>query len=82
MVASKGKVAEHRDVLLQLEGHLTGFDRERVVNIAAEVGNQVAASLPFTLDVARERGLVTKGDRIVMLGTSAGVSFGGLVLDV
>lgn len=65
--------------------HMTricGFRPDQVVNIAAQFGNQIAASIPFTLDHARETGLVRQGDRIAILGTSAGVSFGGLILDV
>lgn len=65
--------------------HLTrlcGFRADQVVTLAAEVGNQIAASIPFVLDHAREAGLVRAGDRIAVLGTSAGVSFGGLVLDL
>lgn len=59
-----------------------GFAPDQVVNIAADVGNQIAASIPFVLDHAVENGLVKQRDRIALLGTSAGVSFGGIVLDV
>lgn len=59
-----------------------GFETDQVVNIAADVGNQIAASIPFVLDHAIESGMVKSGDRIALLGTSAGVSFGGIVLDV
>lgn len=45
----------------------------QVVDIAAQYGNQIAASIPFTLDLARETGRVRPGDRIMILGTSAGV---------
>ncbi|TRD15791.1 3-oxoacyl-ACP synthase III family protein [Palleronia caenipelagi] len=58
----------------------TGFDRNRVMRIVEDYGNQVAASIPFTFDVARERGLAPAGTRVLMLGTSAGVSFGGAAL--
>ena len=61
---------------------LTGFAPDRVVNIAAEVGNQIAASIPFSLDMARRRGRIAPGGRLLMLGTSAGLSFGGLALVV
>lgn len=61
---------------------LCGFEQGQVVDIAAQYGNQIAASIPFTLDLARQTGRVRPGDRILILGTSAGVSFGGLVLDV
>ncbi|MFN3824060.1 MAG: 3-oxoacyl-[acyl-carrier-protein] synthase III C-terminal domain-containing protein [Pseudorhodobacter sp.] len=59
---------------------LTGFAPDRVVNIATSHGNQIAASIPFALDMARREGRVWPGARVLMLGTSAGVSFGGLAL--
>ncbi|MEJ8560525.1 3-oxoacyl-[acyl-carrier-protein] synthase III C-terminal domain-containing protein [Yoonia sp. GPGPB17] len=52
-----------------------GFDAERVVDICADVGNQIAASIPFALATAKER--LSPGTKVLMLGTSAGVSFGG-----
>ncbi|WP_170547177.1 3-oxoacyl-ACP synthase III family protein [Ruegeria arenilitoris] len=58
----------------------TGFDRDRVVRIVEDYGNQIAASIPFALDIAREKGLLAEGSRVLMLGTSAGVSFGGAAL--
>lgn len=60
----------------------TGFAPTRVVDIAADFGNQIAASIPFTLDLARHEGRVKPGMRVLFLGTSAGVSFGGLALEV
>jgi 3-oxoacyl-[acyl-carrier-protein] synthase-3 len=52
----------------------------RMVDISADYGNQVAASIPTALALAFERGLMPPGRRILMLGTAAGVSFGGLAL--
>lgn len=65
--------------------HMTricNFKPEQVIDISAQFGNQIAASIPFVLDFAFENGLVHQGDRIMMVGTSAGVSFGGLVMDL
>ncbi|RWM08356.1 3-oxoacyl-[acyl-carrier-protein] synthase III C-terminal domain-containing protein [Mesorhizobium sp.] len=59
----------------------TGFAPEKLVDIAARFGNQVAASIPFALDVARREGRVAPGTRLLFLGTSAGVSFGGMALE-
>ncbi|WFP75196.1 3-oxoacyl-[acyl-carrier-protein] synthase III C-terminal domain-containing protein [Mesorhizobium sp. WSM4906] len=59
----------------------TGFAPERLVDIAASFGNQIAASIPFALDVARRDGRVTPGTKLLFLGTSAGVSFGGMALE-
>lgn len=67
--------------LQHMANHL-GFDPEKIVNLAANIGNQVAASLPFTLDWARREGQACPGSRLLMLGTSAGVSFSGLALQM
>lgn len=60
----------------------TGLSHDRVVNIAATHGNQIAASIPTALDIARRDGRIARGARVLMLGTSAGVSFGGMALEV
>ena len=52
-----------------------GFDAGKVIDLCADVGNQIAASIPFALGTAQDR--LKKGTRVLMLGTSAGVSFGG-----
>ncbi|TKB15215.1 MAG: ketoacyl-ACP synthase III [Mesorhizobium sp.] len=59
----------------------TGFAPEKLVDIAARFGNQIAASIPFALDVARREGRVAPGMKLLFLGTSAGVSFGGMALE-
>jgi 3-oxoacyl-[acyl-carrier-protein] synthase-3 len=53
---------------------------EKVVDIFADIGNQIAASLPFTWHVARQRGLLRPGEHGLVIGTSAGVSIGGAVM--
>ncbi len=60
----------------------TGFAPEKLVDISARFGNQIAASIPFALDVARREGRVAPGMKLLFLGTSAGVSFGGMALEV
>jgi 3-oxoacyl-[acyl-carrier-protein] synthase III len=57
-----------------------GFSRERVVNIYADHGNQVAASLPSALHAAIRGGRLRRGDTALLLGSGAGVSLGGIVL--
>ncbi|AZO24737.1 ketoacyl-ACP synthase III [Mesorhizobium sp. M1E.F.Ca.ET.045.02.1.1] len=59
----------------------TSFAPEKLVDIAARFGNQIAASIPFALDVARREGRVAPGMKLLFLGTSAGVSFGGMALE-
>ncbi|MEZ6053111.1 MAG: 3-oxoacyl-[acyl-carrier-protein] synthase III C-terminal domain-containing protein [Planctomycetaceae bacterium] len=53
-----------------------GFPEDRVVNIIADYGNCVAASMPMALAVADTEGRIKRGDRILFLGTAAGVSIG------
>lgn len=57
-----------------------GFERERVVDIYADHGNQVAASLPTALDAAIRTTRLKRGDTALLLGSGAGVSLGGIVL--
>jgi 3-oxoacyl-[acyl-carrier-protein] synthase-3 len=57
-----------------------GFSRDRVVNIYADHGNQVAASLPSALHAAVCGGRLRRGDTALLLGSGAGVSLGGIVL--
>jgi 3-oxoacyl-[acyl-carrier-protein] synthase-3 len=64
--------------------HLTrrlGFAKEKVVDIFAEHGNQVAASLPTALDIAIRDGRIRRGHKVLLLGTGAGLSLGGAVLE-
>ena len=58
----------------------TGLDDARIVNISRRLGNQIAASIPTALDIARREGRLPEGARLLLLGTSAGVSFGGMAL--
>ena len=54
----------------------------RLVDIAADHGNQIAASLPVALDRARRDGRAGPGARVLLLGTAAGVSFGAAALQL
>lgn len=56
-----------------------GLDPKKVINIYAEYGNQVSASMPTALHIARESGQLKQGQTVMLLGTGAGVSFAALV---
>ncbi|MEB4589453.1 3-oxoacyl-[acyl-carrier-protein] synthase III C-terminal domain-containing protein [Candidatus Thiothrix sp. Deng01] len=58
-----------------------GFPAEKVINIFADYGNQIAASLPTALDVAIRDGRIQRGHKLLLLGTGAGLSLGGMVLE-
>jgi len=57
-----------------------GLPHDRVVRILPKFGNQVAASLPNALHEAVATGRVVRGDRVLLLGTGAGLALGGAVL--
>lgn len=59
---------------------LLGFDDGRMVDIFGEFGNQVGASLPTALHHAIHHRGLKRGDKVLLLGTGAGVSIGGVVL--
>lgn len=51
-----------------------GFPRERIVNVVEQYGNCIAASIPLTLALADEQGLLQRGDQVLLGGTGAGLS--------
>lgn len=58
-----------------------GFAPDRVFDRVRTIGNQVAASIPVALCLARAEGRVRPGMRILLVGTSAGVSLAGAILE-
>jgi 3-oxoacyl-[acyl-carrier-protein] synthase III len=54
--------------------------RERIEDIFATHGNQVAASLPTALHHAIDSGRLRTGGTALLIGTAAGVTMGGIVL--
>ncbi len=54
---------------------------ERVMNIVQHVGNVIAASLPMALHEAIHTQRLKRGDKCLLLGTSAGFSIGGIVFE-
>ncbi|OKH90209.1 3-oxoacyl-[acyl-carrier-protein] synthase III C-terminal domain-containing protein [Thalassospira sp. TSL5-1] len=56
------------------------FPAEKVVNIFAQTGNQIASSIPSALDHAVQSGALKRGQTALLIGTSAGISLGGTVV--
>jgi 3-oxoacyl-[acyl-carrier-protein] synthase III len=54
---------------------------ERFVSTLQTLGNQVSASLPIAFHRGIVGGRIQPGDTIALVGSGAGVSFGGAVLD-
>ena len=57
-----------------------GLPPGRFHSALAQVGNTIAASIPLALQDAVSQGRVRRGDRVLLLGTSAGFSAGAAVL--
>lgn len=65
---------------LHLMRRRLGVPAAKLVDLLAERGNQVSASIPSMLDHALASGRATNGDLIMLLGTAAGITLGGAVI--
>ena len=58
-----------------------GIPEQKWMTIARDHGNTLAASVPMALYEAIKQDKIKRGDRLLLLGTSAGFSVGGIVLE-
>lgn len=61
---------------------LLNVQDDKIVRIYEQHGNQVAASIPCALHHAITSGQARQGSRVLLLGTAAGLTIGGMVLDL
>ncbi|QVL57789.1 MAG: beta-ketoacyl-ACP synthase 3 [Simkaniaceae bacterium] len=66
---------------LRLMGKKMGLSMEKFFNIVEDYGNMIAASIPLALHLSIERGRLKRGDKALMMGTSAGLSIGGILIE-
>ena len=57
-----------------------GLPSEKVIRIFRDSGNQIATSIPSALHEAIVSGRLHRGQLALLIGTSAGISLGGMVL--
>ncbi len=57
-----------------------GFNADQVFSNLATRGNCIAASIPLALAEAVEHGRIRRGDRVLLVGTGAGLTLGALAL--
>lgn len=57
-----------------------GFRQEQVIDILRNYGNCAAASMPMALAVAENEGRLVRGDRVLLVGTAAGLSLGAALV--
>src|SRR5262249_2421759 len=76
-------VVPHQASPRAIEGmrRVLGFEAGRFHNRVATLGNLSAASIPAVLCQCRQEGLIARGDRVLLLGTSAGYSQAGLIYE-
>lgn len=58
-----------------------GIHEQQFLDITPNHGNTIAASIPMGIHEAIVQGRIQRGDRILLMGTAAGLSLGGMVLD-
>ncbi|WP_226665510.1 beta-ketoacyl-ACP synthase III [Metabacillus litoralis] len=58
-----------------------GVPEDRFMSIIENYGNMIAASIPMALYEAVEQKRIQTGDYVLLLGTSAGLSIGGMILE-
>jgi 3-oxoacyl-[acyl-carrier-protein] synthase-3 len=59
-----------------------GLPKDRVINIYETHGNQVAASIPTALHEAFITGKAAPGKRVMLVGTAAGLTIGGMIIQL
>ena len=66
---------------MRLIGKKLNIPEHKLINVIENYGNTIAASIPLALYEAIQQGNIERGDTIMLLGTSAGLSLGGIILD-
>lgn len=54
---------------------------ENFMTIFEDYGNMISASIPLALHEAIQQEKIKRGDKVLLLGTSAGLSIGGILLE-
>lgn len=67
--------------IIEAAAKRTGVDISRFPMNLQEYGNTSAASIPILLDEWNKKGLLKKGDKLVLAGFGAGLSWAGSLLE-
>lgn len=72
----------HQANIRIIEGVRTrlGVSREKTIVNIDRVGNTSAASIPIALGEAKDKGLIQRGDKILMVGFGGGLTWGAILL--
>lgn len=66
---------------MRLMAKKLGISHEQLMYILPNYGNMIAASIPLAIHEAITQNQLKRGDKVLILGTSAGLSLGGMVLE-
>ncbi len=66
---------------MELVRRRLGVSPDHWVSIIENHGNMIAASIPLALHIAIQDKRIQRGDRVLLIGTSAGLSIGGVALE-
>ncbi len=58
-----------------------GIGETQMMDITRHHGNTISASIPMGLHEAIIQGRINRGDRLLLIGTAAGLTLGGMVID-
>lgn len=73
-------IIPHQASALALDAmQMFGWPKEKILRTLHKYGNCVSASIPITLCEGIQSGQIKRGDKVLIIGTSAGVSFGAMV---
>jgi 3-oxoacyl-[acyl-carrier-protein] synthase-3 len=78
------------DLIVPHQGSKAGLDyfsqhfgvEEKVIRNFESRGNCVAASIPLAFIEALESGRIQKGQKVLLSGTAAGISIGGILIQI
>jgi len=74
-------VVPHQASQLALDSlSMMGWEEEKILKVISKYGNNVGASIPLCLVENIEEGRIKRGQKLLLVGTSAGISFGGMIL--
>lgn len=74
-------VVPHQASQLALDSlSMMGWEDEKVLKVISKYGNNVGASIPLCLVESIQEGKIKRGQKVLLVGTSAGISFGGMIL--
>jgi 3-oxoacyl-[acyl-carrier-protein] synthase-3 len=58
-----------------------GVPTDKYIDIVTDYGNMVSASVPFAWNYALRNGRIKKGDKVLLIGTAAGLTLNAMILN-